>query len=86
VSYLFPDDLHQHSLLSAPVELPIKDLFPGSKIQSAPGHRNDDLTPHDLPLDVCVGVVFAGVVMPVLAHRLVRSDFLQPGFTIVMQS
>jgi hypothetical protein len=85
-SRLFPNDLHQHPLLSAPVELPVQDLLPRPEVQPPLGYCHHDFPPHDLPLDVRVGVVLAGVVVALLAHRLVRSDLLQPGFIVVMQS
>ncbi len=58
----------------SPVELPVEDLLPRPEVQSPFGDRDDYLAPHDLPLDVHIGIVLTGVVVPVLAHRLVRRD------------
>ncbi len=71
---LFPNDLHQHPLPSPPIELPVEDLLPRPEVQPPFGHGDYDFSSHDLPLDMRVGVVFPGVVVAVLAGRVVRRD------------
>ncbi len=85
-AHSLPNDLHQHLLASAPVELAIEDLLPSAEIQPAIRHRDHDVAAHHLALDVRVGVVFAGIVVTVLAHRLVRRQLLQPAVVILVQS
>jgi len=70
-------DLDQDALLSPAVELAVENLFPGAKIQFSVGDRYDDFTTHDLPLDMCVGVIFPCVVVPVLTDRFVWGEALQ---------
>ncbi len=45
---LVADNLHQHPLLSSPVELTIENLFPRAEIQLAVRDRHDDLASHHL--------------------------------------
>src|SRR5574341_551109 len=52
----FADHLDQHPLPSASIEFSIEDLFPRTEIQSAPGNRHHDFSPHQLTLDVSVAV------------------------------
>ena len=80
-----PNHLHQHSLASPPVELPVEDLLPRPKVQLTIGHCHHDLAAHDLPLDVHIGIVFPRIVMPVLACRLMRRDLFQPGIMVMLQ-
>ena len=81
---LFTDYFYQHPFTPPPVELAIKNLFPRAEIKSAVGNGNDNFPPHNLPLHVGVGVVFADIV-PVTGNRFMRGDFFQPHFVIVMQ-
>jgi len=82
----FPYDFYQDPLLSSSVELSIKDLFPGTKIEFPFRYRHDDLPSHHLPLDVRIGVVFPGIVVAVLVDWFVRRQFLQPLLIIVVKS
>ena len=84
-SFSLPNDLHQHPLPPAPVELPVEDLFPGPEVQQPFGDCHHYLAPHDLPLDVRIGIVFPCVV-PVLADRLVRGELFQPLFVVMVQA
>ena len=63
IEMLLPDDLDQHPLGSAPVELAVEDLLPRAEIQLPFGDRHHDLAAHDLALVVGVGVILAGAVM-----------------------
>src|SRR6185369_8350144 len=57
-----------------------------SEIKFALGNRDDDFPAHDLALEMCVGVVFAGPIVPIGARWSVRSNFFQPRIIVVMQS
>ncbi len=63
VPFLLSDDLHQDPLPSAPVKFPVEDLFPRPEVQPTFRHGDHRFAPHDLALDVRVGIVFAGVVV-----------------------
>jgi hypothetical protein len=60
ISILFADYLYKHPLAALAVKLAIKDLFPRPEIKLACGNSNYDLSAHDSPLQVRVGVVLAG--------------------------
>ena len=60
---LLPDNLDEHALRSASVELAIEDLLPRAKIQLPFCDRHHDLAAHDLALVVGVGIILAGAVM-----------------------
>jgi hypothetical protein len=67
---------HQHPFSSSPVEFPVENLFPWSKIKLAFGNRDDDFPAYDLPLEMGVGVVFdrrwwarAAPVFPATVHN-----------------
>lgn len=86
VCCLFPNDLHQRALAPAAVKLPAENLFPRPKIQAPFRHRDDHFPPHGLPLVMRVGIILAGVIVPVLAHRVVRCHLLQPCVIDVVQA
>jgi tyrosine-protein phosphatase SIW14 len=79
---LFSDDLDKDPFLTPSVELAVEDLLPGAEVQLAVGNSHDDLPAHDLALQVGVGVVLAGVVVPISADRFVRSEVFEP-FVVV---
>ena len=81
-----PDDLDQHPLPTPAVELPVEDPLPRAKVEPALGHRHHHLAPHDLAFQVGVGIVFAGIIVPVLADGRMGSQSLQPLFIVLMQS
>ena len=81
---LLPNDLDQHPLPPPAVELAVEDPLPRAKVEAAVGYRDDDLAAHDLSLQVGVGVVFAGAVVPVLVNRCVRSQPFEPHLVIMM--
>src|SRR5271157_2878001 len=80
----FADDLHQHALLAAAVELAVKDLLPRAEVELAGGDGDHDFPAHDLALHVGVGVVFTGTVVTVGRDRLMRREFLQPIVIVVV--
>ena len=84
--HLLPNDLHQRPLLAVPIQLEVKDLFPRAKIQPPSGNRDHHLAPHDRSLQVRIRVVFPGAIVLVLRMRLLRRQFLQPHFIVVMQA
>src|SRR5512147_723652 len=79
---LFADDFHQDPFTPAPIELAVKDLFPGAKIQLAVRNGHHNLAAHHLPLQVGVSIVFACLVMPIYCS--VGSEPLEK-FIIVAQ-
>ena len=83
---LLPNHLHQHPLWPAPVELAVEDLLPRPEIELAARDRDDHFPAHDLPLEVRIPVVLAGVVVTILRDRLVRRERLQPALEIGVQA
>src|SRR5262245_40221451 len=82
-----PDDLHQHPLVPVAIELAVEDLFPGAEVEFALGDGADDFPAHDLPLEVGVGVVFAGaVVVVVVGVGVEGGESLQPHAEVVVQA
>jgi hypothetical protein len=59
---------------------------PRPKIQLAVGDGHHHFAPHDLPLQVGVGVVFAGAVVLVLRCRRVPGQAFQPGLVVGVQT
>src|ERR1051325_7487143 len=68
------NNLHQHSLLAAPVELAVEDLLPRPEIELAFAHRDHHLATHHLALHVRVGIVLASPVVHILRDRLERGQ------------
>jgi len=85
-STLLAYDLDQDALPAPPVELTVEDLLPGAEVQPAVGDRHDHFAPHDLPLQMGVGVVLAGAVVAIVADRLVRGQLLQPILVVLMEA
>src|SRR5258705_1622644 len=83
----FPDDLDQHALLAAAVELAVEDLLPRAEVELAAGDRHDRLAPHDLALVVRVGVVLARpVVMVALRAGIERRQLLEPALVVLVEA
>jgi len=80
------DNLHQHPLAAAAVELAVENLLPGAEVQFAVGDRHHHFPAHDLPLQVGVGVVLAGVVVAVLGNGGVGRQLFQPDIIVPMQT
>jgi len=80
------DDLHEDALLSAPIEFAVEDLFPRAEIQFAGGNSYHHFAAHDLTLQVRVGVVFAGTIVPVDVGRRMRRQLFEPDLIVVMQT
>ena len=75
---LLPNNLDQHTFPPPAVKLTVKDPLPRAEVESAVGHRDHNLAPHHLPLQVRVGIVLAGAVVPVLVDRRVRRQPFKP--------
>lgn len=84
--FLFANNLHQYSLASSTIKFTVENLLPRSKIKFTTRYGDNYLSPHDLALHVCIGVVFTGIVMTVLADRFMRSQFFQPLFIVLVQA
>src|SRR4030095_12156278 len=82
---LLPDNLHQHPLLPPPIEFTINDLLPWSEVEVAVCDRNHSLAAHHLSLDVRVGVIFASLIVVILAHGFVWRELLEPCLIILVQ-
>lgn len=68
------------------IELAIEDLFPRPEIELALGDRDNHFAAHDLPLEVCVRVVFAcAVVVVVVRVRIEGRERFKPLTKIVMK-
>jgi hypothetical protein len=67
------------------VEFAVEDLFPGAEVEFSAGNGDDRFPAHDLPLQVGVGVDFAGVVA-VGGDRFVGGEFFKPLVKILVQA
>src|SRR5882672_4252191 len=77
-------DLHHNPLLALAVELRVEDLLPWTEIERPAGNRQDHLMTHDRALQVRVGVVFPGVMMPVIEAG--GRQLLEPRLEVVDQA
>jgi hypothetical protein len=84
--YLLPDDFHEYALVAAPVEFAVKNLLPRAEVEAALGDRHYHLAAHHLPLEMRIGVVLAGAIVPVLRNRFVGGELLQPLLVILVQA
>ena len=66
------DNFCQDTLSSPPIELAIEDLFPRPKIEFYIFHNDNDFVSHHLVLEMRFGIVFAGVVVAILADEFMR--------------
>jgi hypothetical protein len=83
----FPNDLDQHLLCPLSIELAIEDLLPRPKVELGLRNCHNDLTPHDLPLQVCISIVLSGsVVMVHVGVWVKRCQLLKPNAEVVMQA
>src|SRR5947209_20205681 len=83
---IISNDFNEDAFLAAAIEFPVKDLLPWPKIQLAFGDGDDNFAPHDLTLQVCVGIVFAGTVVSIGAGRRMWGQLLQPYLVIVVKA
>ena len=80
----FTNYFYEYPLFSPAIELTVKDPLPGTEIQSSISYGNNHFTPHDLPFQMCIGIVLVAIVA-VLVHWFMRRQLFQPDFIIVMQ-
>src|SRR5262245_48664907 len=73
-----------HAFLAPAVELRVEHLFPRAEIELAVGDRQHDLMSHDRPLQVRIGVIFSGLVMPVVEAG--RRELFEPHLKILDQA
>src|SRR5579864_5549753 len=86
-SHSLPNNLDQNSLRPVAVEFAVEDLLPGAEIELAFGDRHHHFTPHDLALQVGVGIVLAGAVVVVMfGVGIERSKLLEPDAEVMMQA
>ena len=84
-SRLFAHDLDKNAFGALPIELTIKDLFPGAKIKLSLGNSYDDFPTHNRAFQMCVGIVF-GSVVAVLAVGFFGSQMFEPFLEVGMES
>ncbi len=82
---LTADYFNEYPFAPPAVELSVKNLLPCPEIESAVGDGDHDLSTHDLPLHVGIGIVLTHVVL-VGGHWFVGRDFLQPDIVVVVQA
>src|SRR5215470_10939891 len=80
---LLPNNLHQNALAPSSVKLAVEDLFPGAEVQLSASDRDDHFASHDLAFYMRVGIVLAGIVVPVLFCRFMRRQLFEPNFVIM---
>src|SRR2546426_11023112 len=68
---LVSDYLNQHPFSPASVEFTVENLSPRAEIEFALRNCDDDFAAHDLELEVGVGVVLTGAVVPIGGVRCV---------------
>ena len=83
--FLLTDNLHEHPLAAAPIELAVEDLLPGAEIEFAFRNCYDNLSSHDLSFHVSIGIILTHI-MSVLRYGLMRSDLFEPHVVVVMQT
>src|SRR5208337_2242647 len=85
-SVLLADYFDEHPLAPASIEFAVEDLLPGAEVKFAPGYCNHHFTAHNLAFHVSVCIVFAAVVVAVLAYRLVRGELFEPHGVVAVES
>src|SRR5882672_6396978 len=81
---LLSHNLNNHSLVTLPIELSIKDSLPGSKVELPIGYRHDDLVMNQQGLQMRVAVILARLMMPVI--RPERRQPFEPLVNVLDQS
>ena len=80
-----PDDLDQDALAAAAIEFAVEYLLPRPEVQPPVGDGHHHLAAHDLPLQVGIGVVLAGLVVLPAAAGVGRQLF-QPLVEVLVQA
>jgi hypothetical protein len=79
----FTNNLDQNPLSPFAVKLSVKNLLPGAKIEFPFCDRHDDLSPHHLPFQMGIGIIFSDIVT-ILFNRFMGSEFLKPDLEIMV--
>src|SRR5947209_142211 len=79
------ENFYQGSFAAAAVKLAVEDLLPRAEVEPAGGDRNDNFPAHDLPLQMRVGVIFAGPVVFIFRDWFVGRQSFQPLRVIIVQ-
>src|SRR5215472_19236972 len=74
----------QHALRSAAIELAVVDALPRPEVELAVCDRHEHLMAKQHPLEVRIGIVFAGLVMAIVES--VRRELFEPLHDIVPQT
>src|SRR5450830_974597 len=85
-SRLFPEDLDEDALVAAAVPLAVEDPLPRAEVEPPLRDGGDDFAAHELPLDVRVGIVLAGVVVAPLRDRVVGDERLEETLVIAVKA
>jgi hypothetical protein len=85
-SDLFTYDFDQYPLPPSAVEVAVKDMLPGAKIETSVDHGDNHFAAHDLTFHMSVSVVFAGVIVPALTDGRVGGQPFQPLFIVGVQT
>ena len=84
---LFADHFYEDAFRTATVEFAIKDLFPRAEIELPFGDGHDNFAAHNLPLVMCIGVVFTRAIVVITFRRWIEwSKLFQPFFVITVQT
>ncbi len=81
-----PDQLDQNSFSTTSIELAIKNLLPGPKVESTVGDGHDHFTAHHLAFEVGVTIVLAGLIVAVATEGSVGRKIFKPAPEILMES
>src|SRR5262245_61151062 len=81
---LLAHHLHDDALSPLAIELGVEHLLPRTEIEATVGDRQHHLMTHDCAFQMCVRVVFASLVVPVVEPR--RRQLLEPRLKIVNQA
>src|SRR5574341_1167682 len=80
----FAYDFNEHPLPAAPVELAVEDLLPGTEVQPSVGDGHHHFASHQLPLDVGVAIVLAGLI--VLVRAALRGQPFEERIVVLQQA
>src|SRR5208282_6546283 len=83
-SRLFSHHFYEHAFVAPPVEFGVENLLPGTEVELAAGHRDDDFVVNDQRFQMRVSVVLTGLVMPVVLPE--GRELFQPLVDVVDKS
>ena len=82
---LFTNNLDQDPLPASTIKLTIEYLLPGPEMQPPFCDCHHYFTPHDLALEMGIGIVLIPIVM-ILINRGMGRQFLQPEVVVAMKT